>query len=200
MVNMKTLLPLFFALVGFNSFAFAGSIAPAPEERSATEIASKDTQSTSLETYRLIQDIVQASIPKDSRAEVLELRLKAQDEKIKALEKEIVKLSGPDDISAPSLVLAAVSVIITVLGVLIAILSIFGYTNIRDESVKSAKLTAEETIAEVARLGLQDATETSLIKLIEEGRFDEIIKHAVASIAYRGISIPDGLADEEQKL
>lgn len=178
--------------------------APSSAEKTVLTPVMSDTgsnQHTVLETYHLIQEIVRASIPKQDRTnEMLELRLQAQDERIKSLERELTKLSNPDGNNTPSVVLAAVSVIITVLGVLIAILSIFGYTNIKNESIKSSQETAKATIAEIAEEGLEEATENSLIKLITKGRFDEIIQNAVANISYRGISIPDGLADEEKKL
>lgn len=162
--------------------------------------AAASSQYAVLETYHLIQEIVRASSPKqDHTNEILELRLQAQDEKIKSLEREIAKLSNPEGNNTPSVVLAAVSVIITVLGVLIAILSIFGYTNIKNESIKSSQETAKATIAEIAEKSLQEATEKSLIKLIEKGRFDEIIQDSVSNISYRGISIPDGLEEEEKE-
>ncbi|HBO5376783.1 TPA: hypothetical protein ACSPLY_004424 [Pseudomonas aeruginosa] len=196
---MKRIIILFiFAFIGFNSFA---SSAAQNADLDSTEIieAPNNNQKASLETYHLIQEIIQANTSKeDSRTEIIKLRLKTQDEKIKTLEKEIEKLRTPKDDNTSPIILSAVSVIVTALGVLIAILSIFGYSNIKSEAVKSSKETAKATISEVAERGLQEATEASLIILIEEGRFDEIIKNAVANIAYRGISIPDGLTDEEQ--
>lgn len=153
-----------------------------------------------LEAYHLVQEVVRNSVPSQEKIiEAVELRILAQEEKIRSLEREISRLNSAGAINTSSVVLAAVSVIITVLGVLIAILSIFGYKNIKSESVKSSREAAMNAISEVARNGLKEATEKSIVDLIEDGRFDKIITNAVANIAYRGISMPDGLAEENQE-
>ncbi|WP_439863480.1 hypothetical protein [Pseudomonas antarctica] len=152
-----------------------------------------------LKDYILIQEIVQSMSPKaDSSTRDLALEVKLQAEKIKNIEKEVSELKKPDDNSVATLLLSAVSVIITVLGVLIAILAILGYRNIKNEAIKDARKTAKETVKIVAKEEIPRATEENIIKLIEENRFDRLIQNAVENIVYRDTSMPDEVADEER--
>ena len=157
------------------------------------------TNHNNLKDYLLIQEIVQSMSPKaDSSTRDLALEVKLQAEKIKNLEKEVSELRKPDDNSVATLLLSAVSVIITVLGVLIAILAILGYRNIKNEAIKDARKTAKETVKIVAKEEIPRATEENIIKLIEENRFDRLIQNAVENIVYRDTSMPDEVADEER--
>ncbi len=157
------------------------------------------TNHNNLKDYLLIQEIVQSMTPKaDSSTRDLALEVKLQAEKIKNLEKEVSELRKPDDNSVATLLLSAVSVIITVLGVLIAILAILGYRNIKNEAIKDARKTAKETVKIVAKEEIPRATEENIIKLIEENRFDRLIQNAVENIVYRDTSMSDEVADEER--
>ncbi|MDX9675247.1 hypothetical protein [Pseudomonas zeae] len=157
------------------------------------------TNHNNLKDYFLIQEIVQSMTPKaDSSTRDLALEVKLQAEKIKNLEKEVSELRKPDDNSMATLLLSAVSVIITVLGVLIAILAILGYRNIKNEAIKDARKTAKETVKIVAKEEIPRATEENIIKLIEENRFDRLIQNAVENIVYRDTSMSDEVADEER--
>lgn len=170
--------------------------------------------SGNLETYHLIQEIFNDKISSSNgKARELELKIIEQAEKtkkleLKALEQEAIindlkrAANTPPEIQGSvtaTIVLAAVAVIITVLGVLIAILSIFGYTNIKQESIKSSQETALSTVNSIAKEGLLQATETSLLTLMEKGRFDEIIQSSISSIAYRGISVKSDFLEEEEQ-
>lgn len=174
-------------------------------ETSNTEIKEQSQEELSLTNYNnlkdylLIQEIVQSMSSKaDSSTRDLALEVKLQAEKIKNLEKEVSELRIPDDNSVATLLLSAVSVIITVLGVLIAILAILGYRNIKNEAIKDARKTAKETVKIVAKEEIPRATEENIIKLIEENRFDRLIQNAVENIVYRDTSMPDEVADEER--
>lgn len=157
------------------------------------------TNHNNLKDYLLIQEIVQSMTPKaDSSTRDLALEVKLQAEKIKNLEKEVSELRKPDDNSVATLLLSAVSVIITVLGVLIATLAILGYRNIKNEAIKDARKTAKETVKIVAKEEIPRATEENIIKLIEENRFDRLIQNAVENIVYRDTSMSDEVADEER--
>lgn len=174
-------------------------------ETSNTETKEQNQEESSLTThnnlkdYLLIQEIVQSMTPKaDSSTRDLALEVKLQAEKIKNLEKEVSELRKPADNNVATLLLSAVSVIITVLGVLIAILAILGYRNIKNEAIKDARKTAKETVEIVAKEEIPRATEENIIKLIEENRFDRLIQNAVENIVYRDTSMPDEVADEER--
>ncbi|WP_339487827.1 hypothetical protein [Pseudomonas sp. EL_65y_Pfl2_R95] len=168
-------------------------------EQPKSETAQK-TENSSLETYHLIQEILNDKLSENNKtSKALEQQIKEQEERITSLESKLSKGPPPDQGFTATLVLASVTVIITVLGVLIATLSIFGYTNIKKEATKASQETAQDTINKIAEQGLQDATEKSIIVLIENGRFDEIIQSSISSIAYRGINIDDEFIDEEGK-
>lgn len=169
------------------------------EAKKQNQEESSLTNHNNLKDYLLIQEIVQSMTPKaDSSTRDLALAVKLQAEKIKNLEKEVSELRKPDDNSVATLLLSAVSVIITVLGVLIAILAILGYRNIKNEAIKDARKTAKETVKIVAKEEIPRATEENIIKLIEENRFDRLIQNAVENIVYRDTSMPDEVADKER--
>jgi len=179
------------AWIGILAFiTFSGSAVYGKEISKEASIEVHD----GMDFYRAIQDAVNAGISKDQKSsEILELKFQLQADKIEKLEREIEWLKGKPESNTASTVLAAASVIITALGVLIAILSILGYSNIKKEAVKTSRDTAKETVSSIAGVELMDATEKNIIVLMENGRFDEIIQNAVASITYRGI---DDIASE----
>lgn len=170
-----------------------------PEPAPSKEVLAQATANTS-EIIKLITSTAQENTEKSIRdISKLELEIRVQTEKIRHLEKEVISLKKPEDTSAATLVLAAVSVIITVLGVLIAILSILGYSNIKKEAKKDARTTAKATVELITKIELPAATERNIIKLIEENRFDKLIQNAVENVVYRGIYMPDDIADEERE-
>lgn len=122
---------------------------------------------------------------------LLQIETNRQADRIINLEKQLSELQKPTDVNTATLVLACVSIGITVLGVVIAILSIFGYTNIKGEATKNAQTVARETVEKITKTDLPAETEKNIIKLLEGNRFDSIIQNAVEQIVYRGISIPD---------
>lgn len=179
--------------------------------RSASEIS---VSNGNLETYHLIQEIFNDKISSsDMKTSQLEVKLLEQEKRAKRLEFKLTEqeaqiselkraLSAPPESTGSfttTVVLAAVTVVVTVLGVLMAILSIFGYTNIRQESIKASQETAQSTIKSIAETGLLQATENSLITLLEKGRFDEIIQNAISTIEFRGISVESDLLEEEKQ-
>ncbi|MCK9693253.1 hypothetical protein [Pseudomonas syringae] len=121
----------------------------------------------------------------------LAVKISSQQEEIKALRKQIENFEKPGDINTITIVLTCVSVLITILGVVFAILSIFGYTNIREEATRSAKTAAKETVEKITKDELPAETEKNIIALIEDKRFDKVIQNAVENVMYRGISIAD---------
>lgn len=159
-----------------------------------------EISTSNLEAYHLIQEIINDKLSSSNRnTKELELKIKEQEYRIAALERAAIKGTPPEEGFTTTVVLAAVSVGVTVLGVLMAILSIFGYTNIRQEATKASKETALSTVNAIAEEGLLQATERSILVLIEKGRFDEIIQNSISSIEYRGISIDKDLLDEEEQ-
>lgn len=145
-------------------------------------------KSNNEELYKVIHDAVNSEFSRDEKnSEIMDLKFQLQADKIAKLEREIEWLKGKPESNTASTVLAAASVIITALGVLIAILSILGYSNIKKEAIKTSRDTAKETVASIAGIELMEATEKNIIALMEDGRFDGVIESAVANVTYRGI-------------
>lgn len=173
--------------------------APVNNELTPSNAGQPVAQQNSLETYHLIQEILNDKLSASQQNIInLEEKIKAQEEKIRSLENKAIKSSSSDGEFSTTVVLAAVSVIVTVLGALIAVLSIFGYANIKKDATKISQETAQKTIDDIASKGLQEATEKSILILIEEGRFNKIIYDAIAAIEYRGISFDNDLLDDEE--
>ncbi len=171
----------------------------APENTGQSREELSLTNQNNLKDYLFIQGIMQSMNPKaDSSTRDLVLEVKIQAEKIKTLEMEVSELREPENNSIATVLLSAVSVIVTVLGVLIAILAVIGYRNIKNEAIKDARKTARETVILVAKEEIPRATEENIIKLIEKNRFDSLIQNAVENIVYRDTSMSDEVTDEER--
>lgn len=152
---------------------------------------SPEETSNNVELYKVVQEAVSAvNSGNEKNSEIMELKFQLQADKIARLEREIERLKDKPESNTASTVLAGASVIITALGVLIAILSILGYSNIKKEAVKTSRDTAKETVESIAGEELMAATEKNIIELMESGRFDGIIENAVVNITYRGIGDP----------
>lgn len=159
----------------------------------------RQTQSTSsndgILTYHLLQSSIQESHLKNQNTNILESEIKIQAEKIRQLEKVITRLDKPQDTGIATTVLSAATLMVTALGVLIAILSILGYRNIKKEAMKDARKTARDVVKQITLNELPRETKEIITHLLEEKAFDNIILNAVEKVAYRGISITDDEID-----
>lgn len=150
-----------------------------------------------LQDYIAAQDVMKLILPRlEEDKQGLMLEVKLQSERVRGLEREIAELKKPDENGIATILLSAVSVIITVLGVLIAILAILGYRNIKKEAIKDSRKTARETVKLIVVEEIPKATEESIIKLIEGDKFDGLIQKAVENIVYRDTSMLDDITDE----
>lgn len=88
-----------------------------------------------------------------------------------------------------SIVLGGVAILVTVLGVIVAILSIFGYQKIKDSATKIAEEKTLETATTVAKDvvndQLQGIASTEVARLIAEGELREELERAVDMILRR---------------
>lgn len=160
----------------------------------------RQTQSTSsndgILTYHLLQSSLQESHLKNyQNTNLLESEIKIQAEKIRQLEKIITRLDKPQDTGIATTVLSAATLMVTALGVLIAILSILGYRNIKKEAMKDARKTARDVVKQITLNELPRETKEIITHLLEKKAFDNIILNAVEKVAYRGISITDDEID-----
>ncbi|MEF1284875.1 hypothetical protein QTN94_13080 [Vibrio sp. M250220] len=115
---------------------------------------------------------------------------KEQREKIKSLTRDIEILkeklqSDKKEIGFEvwlGLTLASVTLIVTGLGVVIALLAFFGYSNIKREATKAAVKKSELLV----------------LKAIKEDQFNEVIYSAVERAVYRGILSDEDFPEEEE--
>lgn len=174
-------------------FTHAANTPPSPQNASAQKLGSLSSAPPELtDTGMAVKAaIAESALNTSKEINHLQIVTNRQTDKIKSLEKQLSELQKPADINTATLVLACVSIGITVLGVVIAILSIFGYTNIKGEATKNAQTVARDTVEKITKAELPAETEKNIIKLLEDKRFDSIIQNAVEKVVYRGISIPD---------
>lgn len=189
---------LLLAALLFNLPSIQASTTPTKAETTPTveEKRPPDNQSA-LETYHLIREIIKENIPAPENIEPLKSEIKVQAEQIRQLEKQLAELKNPESNNTTTIVLAALSVIITVLGILVAIVSIWGYQNIKKEAIKAAQESAKKTVTATTEKILPTETENSLVKLIENNQFDKLIQSAVENFIFRDIGISADIPDED---
>lgn len=97
-----------------------------------------------------------------------------------------------------AITLACVAVLVTVLGVLIAILSVWGYNNIAREAKNSAESVSNDASSRIAKLQVEscinDIAKEELIKLIDTGELRKHLEDAV-DLIYRNHALTEGLRD-----
>lgn len=149
-----------------------------------------------IDAYSTLNKIVKNnSAMKSGEVEILESKIRIQSEQIDVLKAEIANIKIPANHDLTAIVLTAVAVIITTLGVLIAILSIYGYRNIKIDAIKNARKTATATVAQMISEEL-----SKNLKIMMEGEgFSNLLEKAVEKAAYRGIDLEEQLFDQEGK-
>lgn len=94
--------------------------------------------------------------------------------------------------------LACVAVLVTALGVLMAILAVWGYKNIAKEAKTSAEIASNDASSRIAKLEVEkcinDIAKEELIKLIDSGELRKHLEDAV-DLIYRNNTLTGGLRD-----
>ena len=183
MINPKYLL-LFMLLTG------SDSIAETHIEENEAQIQIEENTSLANTKNDLIQENF-ISTEEESAAETSR-RLDEYAQKIQELKSQIETLEKPDRFDLSAILLTAVAVIVTVLGVILAIISFYGYRNIKKIAEKVARKAAQKTV----RALLEETTVETIGKLLDEGKFDKLIAMTVETVAYRGVGDND-LFDNE---
>lgn len=164
--------------------------APAPAPAPAVTLALPIQQHTEnlSNTSKVDSEISSPELYQDSKInnKISEMQLKIDG---------IYTSSGMNFAVWTGLLLACVAIILTTLGVVMAIFSFLGYKKItrsaRDISTVISKNVAEEVARDIAEKIAPHVTESVLVKLFEENKFDQVIKDAVEVVIYRGIQLDD---------
>jgi hypothetical protein len=128
-----------------------------------------------------------------SRLEQNEIEILSQRKEINHLRDELSyslqeKGSGMKFEVWAGLLLASSALLLTIVGVGIALLSIFGYKKIINISTTVAEDTARKISTETSFQMVPDATTRELIRLMDDKKFDPIISKAVEAFLYRGVT------------
>lgn len=92
-----------------------------------------------------------------------------------------------------SILLGSSALLMTIVGIGIAILSLIGYRQIVKKGVKAAIEAASETAKVEAAKGLADSVEKAVEDLTDRGYFEPIVNELVLKFMYRGME-PNNLA------
>ncbi|WGO83622.1 hypothetical protein [Arsenophonus apicola] len=133
---------------------------------------------------------------------ILNSLINDQKQQILHMQKKINKLednSGLNFAVWTGILLASVSIILTVLGIVMAIFSFFGYRNMKNRAKDAATKISIEKASEVTEQLAPEVTERVLLKLINEGNFNKLIFEAVQKITYRGVEFSSGDMLEDSK-
>jgi len=90
------------------------------------------------------------------------------------------------------IILTSVAVLLTILGITIAVFSFFGYRKVMNSARDAAKQSSKIEASKVAERLAPKLTEQILLKLIEKGSFDKIIQQSIEKVTYRGIEFSSG--------
>ncbi len=178
-MKRSLILTIFFTLLSISLSAYSSEAANIyyPIER-----LSPDERNINIGITSLILD-------KDAQINNLERIVEDQSRKIEALSSKLEKSNDNEmDFSIlAGILLAAVAVIVTTLGVALAIFSFFGYKKIMNSAQDAAATIATNKATEIAKAKTHEATKEVLIELIENDSFNDIIEESVEKFIYRGI-------------
>ncbi|WP_144244125.1 hypothetical protein [Nitrincola sp. A-D6] len=91
------------------------------------------------------------------------------------------------------LLLASSALLLTIIGIGIALLSVFGYRKLVKKSKDVAEKISIKVARETSKATANEATAAELVRLLEAGNFDKVIREAIESISLRGVSRLDEL-------
>ncbi|EOV9631362.1 hypothetical protein ACN5LM_002910, partial [Cronobacter dublinensis] len=126
---------------------------------------------------------------------VLNSLVNDQKQQISQMQEKIDKLedsSGLNFAVWSGILLTSVAVILTALGIVMAVFSFFGYKKMINGAKEAATRISTEKASEVTEELVPNITETVLLKLLEEGKFDDLIFEGIEKVAYRGIEFSGG--------
>ncbi|MDO6840774.1 hypothetical protein Q4602_14940 [Paraglaciecola chathamensis] len=147
------------------------------------------------------QDAIQSESSIDQQVQLLQLK-KLTDKQMQLISDLETRLDEKNSDSFKfefwmGVMLTGITLLLTILGLGIAILSIFGFRKVLTTSAQKATKVAISTAESKANEVAHEAVDKQLIKYIEDGRFDKIINFAVEKQIYRGIGQTNNFDDEQ---
>lgn len=151
------------------------------------KIAKEDDISKSIQAYEI---------------SALKTLIDEQKDKIASLQNKLDTIENSSGLNFAvwsGIILTSVAILLTTLGIIIAVFSFFGYKKVMNGAKDAAKNVSKDKATEITERLAPTLTENILLKLLENGNFDEIIQQAVEKVTYRGIEFSSGDMLEEQE-
>lgn len=135
---------------------------------------------------------------------LLDSLVSEQKKQIQYMQEKLEKLENSSGLNFAvwtGIVLASVAVILTALGIVMALFSFVGYKKMINSAKDAAERISTDKASEVTEKLAPVVTESVLLKLLDKGNFDAIIFEAVQKVTYRGIefSFGDMLNDDRSE-
>ncbi|MEX0604991.1 MAG: hypothetical protein WD623_05325 [Marinobacter sp.] len=133
----------------------------------------------------------ESDVERDKKIAALVNIITEQGDKIDQLAEKVRysnSTNGIDFAQWVGVLLACVAVIITVLGVVIAMFSFFGYRKIMSSAEDNAAEKAREVACDLIKSTINETTKLELIKLFESNKLDDFLMDAAGKVIYHGIS------------
>lgn len=128
-------------------------------------------------------------------------KLQLLNEKIMKIDAQLIDLNNrqkPADSSVTStIVLTAVSVLVTVLGVMIALLAVFGYRDLKEKAIEVAERSSVEIIQDYLRENLNAEVKDGIVSVIQTKKVDKEIEEIFLKVALQGIYSSNDSDDED---
>lgn len=138
-----------------------------------------------------------------SKINELQALIQTQSQSIKKLNEQIIEVqkknSGGMSFEVwTGILLACAALLLTIVGVGIALISIFGYQKIVGLSSDAAEKIAREVATQTSADAMHHAITKELIKLIDERKLEPMIKDAVEAFSYRGLTSLADVVENDQ--
>lgn len=191
---------LFLLFLSFSSFAsdFLDESIIYPVVESVQESGQQISKSMSKISARYSEERKVIYITENELSAMRDL-ISSQQNKIEALDAKLNSVKVDDGMNFAiwtGILLASVAIILTVLGIVMALFSFFGYKKIKNSVPVLATNTSTVVATSVAEKLAPIVTEKVLVKLLEDGSFDKVINDAVANVTFRGIGYSSGELSE----
>lgn len=166
------------------------------ESSAASPLSVSEAANSQLDTEHLKKDIAAQEKNADEKYDKIMALLKSQKQTIHELQGKIDLKAEKGGMSFEvwtGILLACVSIMVTILSIMLAFFQYTGIKNAKAESLQEARRIANDITPKVA--------ERKLLEHVKEGGFNEIIKDAIDKIAFSNINDPENYtegADDER--
>lgn len=186
----------FYLIFVLNLFSLSNAVFAANNPvTSHTRLSSTQTEKTAKD------DDISKSI-QAYEISALKTLIDEQKDKIASLQNKLDTIENSSGLNFAvwsGIILTSVAILLTTLGIIIAVFSFFGYKKVMNGAKDAAKNVSKDKATEITERLAPTLTENILLKLLENGNFDEIIQQAVEKVTYRGIEFSSGDMLEEQE-